>query len=100
MTILLRTDGSAERIKPSGEYWSLEEMQTLVGGYVEVVRTHTGHWLIIDEEGKLKNKQPNVIATMLYQWGGRDCIAGDALLVDNMPEFNGPDELTEEEKNG
>ena len=93
MATLLRTDGSAENLTPpNGVHWSLEELQTLVGGYIEVAHTTDGKYLIVDEEGKLKRKPLNVAATRLYQHGRRDPIAGDAVLIETRLEMDGPEE--------
>lgn len=40
---------------------TLEAMQKTVGGYIETVTLRNGMVLICDEEGRLKNKAPNVI---------------------------------------
>ena len=89
MAILYLTDGTRQEIvKPDG--FSLTELHELVGGYIEMITlgfTTTGERLafIIDEEGKLKEKQVNTFATAL--WHSRftapvnDVIVGDALLV-------------------
>jgi hypothetical protein len=88
MATLLRADGSAEVLAPpNGVNWQLAELQTLVGGYVEVVQTTEGKWLAIDEEGKLKRKPLNVAATRLYKHGRRDVIAGDAVFIETWLEF-------------
>jgi hypothetical protein len=99
MATLLRADGSAETLQPSnGVHWNLEELQTLVGGYIEVARTTDGKYLVLDEEGKLKRKPLNVAATRIYQHGRRDVIVGDAVVVDTKLEMNGPDEEEEPEQ--
>jgi hypothetical protein len=86
---LIRTDRRSERIEPAnGSHWKLEELQTLVGGYIEVVRTPDGDWLVVDEEGLLKRKAPNAIASALAVRR----IVGDAVYVTTLYELNGPDE--------
>jgi hypothetical protein len=93
MATFLRTDGTSEIITPAnGVNWSLEELQTLVGGYIEVARTKDRKWLVVDEDGKQKNKPPNVAATALFLYGDFDIIVGDALVVNTWLEMNGPDE--------
>jgi hypothetical protein len=98
MATLLRSDGSTEVLQPSnGVNWSLPELQILVGGYIEVVHTTDGKFLIVDDEGKLKLKPLNVAATRLYQHGRRDVIAGDAVLIETRLEMDGPEEEEEPE---
>ena len=87
---LYYADGRSEVIHPAGATWSLEELQTLVGGYIEIARTHDGRWMVIDEEGKLKDKPINPVATILYQYGNYDPIVGVALVVDTKMELDGP----------
>jgi hypothetical protein len=98
MATLLRSDGTTEILTPpNGVNWGLEELQTLVGGYIEVRYTTEGRYLVIDDEGKLKRKPLNIAATRLYVHGRRDVIAGDAVLIDTKLEMNGPDEEEEPE---
>jgi hypothetical protein len=93
MATFYRTDGSTETLKPGNNvHWSLTELQTLVGGYIEVARTTDGRFLILDEEGKLKRKPLNIAATRLYQYGRHDPVVGDAVVIDTLLEMNGPDE--------
>jgi hypothetical protein len=70
----------------------VEELQTLVGGYFEVVSTIDGRFLVLDDNGKLKQKPLNKAATRLYIHGRSDVIVGDAMLVDTRLELDGPDE--------
>lgn len=82
MAFLLKTNGSVETVRPAnGEAFSLQEMQALVGGFIEIVPMHTGGIMVIDEEGKLKSKPLNEQATERYKFGGHDSIVGDALIV-------------------
>jgi len=87
-------DEQITMIAPAGEHWSLEELQVLVGGYVEVVRTIDGRFMVINELGKVVvphlplNKQ----ATRIYQHGRVDPILGPAVVVDSREELDGPEE--------
>jgi hypothetical protein len=91
MAIMYRLDGTKEKITPSnGVHWTLEELQALVGGYIEVARTRDGDYLIVDEDGKMKNKLPNHAATALYVYGEYDIIVGEAVVIDNELEMKGP----------
>ncbi len=97
MATLYRTDGTVETLQPPATgHWSLEELQTLVGGYIEVVRTTDLRFMVLDEEGKLKHKPLNVAATRLYQHGRHDPVVGDAIVIDTFFEINGPKEEEEE----
>ena len=70
---------------------TLEELQEMVGGYIQVVRSaDTEKQIIIDEEGKLKGKPINKDATELYvgeaqddtsaEWD-YDIIVGDVVIL-------------------
>ena len=63
---------------------SLSEAQKFVGGWVEVVQVNDGI-LIIDEEGKLKDKPVNEVASKMYadKYGDEDIIVGDAIFIPN-----------------
>ena len=63
---------------------SLSEAQKFEGGWVEVVQVNDGV-LIIDEEGKLKDKPVNEVASKMYadKYGDEDIIVGDAIYVPN-----------------
>ena len=61
---------------------SLSDAQKFVGGWVEVVQVNDGV-LIIDEEGKLKDKPVNEVASKMYadKYGDEDIIVGDAIYI-------------------
>ena len=68
----------------------LEAAQKFVGGYVEGITFPNGDYLIINEEGKLKNLPLNVEATKLwratftkdkYAFGYDDFVVGPAILI-------------------
>ena len=57
----------------------MKKLQDMVGGYIQVVEIK-GKQIIIDEEGKLKDKPLNEEATDL--WGvDYDVIVGDAVVL-------------------
>jgi len=82
---------------PSGSHWSLEELQAIVGGYPERLRTIDGRFMVINDEGKIMrpplalNKQ----ATRIYEHGRRDVILGPALVIDTLEELDGPPDAEE-----
>jgi hypothetical protein len=92
MAVIYRVDGTEAEVQPAnGTTFTLAELQTIVGGFIEMVTL--GFALdgsriafFIDEEGKLKGKLPNLAATAL--WASRfsplpldEMIVGDAILV-------------------
>lgn len=88
--ILYKADGTQENINPAnGTNFSLKEMQTLVGGYIEVhffdegEGTLAGKVMVIDEEGKCKSKPLNQNATDLLAdtYLSSDYIVGDIMVI-------------------
>ena len=72
---------------------TLEECQEIVGGYVQLVYLSNDDIMVIDEEGKLKNKPVNPQATIQATRDkaifNNDWIAGDAII---MPRKHWEDE--------
>jgi hypothetical protein len=64
---------------------TLEEMQKFVGGYIEVVYAPNGDQIVLDEEGRLKDKDINIVATEYWLGDRADDefanIVGDALIL-------------------
>ena len=69
---------------------TLKEAQKFVGGYVEGISFPNGDYLIINEEGKIKNLPLNPEATALwratfdndnYITGRKDFVVGPAILI-------------------
>ena len=75
---------TTKEIKNKNDSPSLSDAQKFVGGWVEVVRVNDGI-LIIDEEGKLKDKPVNEVASKMYadKYGDADIIVGDAIFIPN-----------------
>jgi hypothetical protein len=83
-------DERITKIEPKGSHWSLEELQGLVGGYIEVARTIDGRFMVINELGKVLTPLPlNAQATRIYQHGRVDPIVGPAVIIDSLVELNG-----------
>jgi len=73
---------TVKEIKSKNDDPSLSEAQKFVGGWVECVQVNDGV-LIIDEEGKLKDKPVNQVASKMYadKYGDEDIIVGDAIYI-------------------
>lgn len=85
MGLWLKADGQREECAPAnGVEFTVEELHALVGGWIEVLRLgRTGRWLIVNEEGRLRNLPVNNVASMVYAAvGGRDVIVGDAVIAE------------------
>lgn len=59
-------------------------MQSIVGGYIEIVQVRDGKILVINEEGKILGLKPNQMATLLAKDSLQpgDYIAGRAIYCD------------------
>ena len=85
MAKLYRSNGIIEDVTPkNGNDFSLEEMQAMVGGYIETLSLNDGKWIVVNEEGKLNNLPLNFQATKIIRdCGYADYIVGDALICNN-----------------
>jgi hypothetical protein len=84
-------DGRTMSLRPAnGVSWSLGELQTLVGGFIEVVQTVEGHFMVINEMGKVRNPPMdlNIPATRLYKYGRLDVILGPAVVIETLEEMD------------
>ena len=69
----------------TGKKYSLEQLQELVGGCIELLQLDASTVLVCDEEGKLKGYEPNGLATMIFRDSHRfrntkDFIVGNVLI--------------------
>ena len=83
MATIIRATGGSFQIKPlNGTDFQLAELYAALNcTSIEVVATHDGNILIVDEEGKQKTSSIfNRRATEHYIHGMEDPIVGDAIL--------------------
>ena len=75
---IIYTDKEAEDYTPkNGKTFELDEMQGIVGGYIEIINLKEGRMMIVDEEGKLNNKEVNIPATNILR---RDHYTADYIV--------------------
>ena len=82
---IIYTDKWAEEYTPkNGKTFALTEMQEIIGGYVEPIRLNDGRIIIVDEEGKSKDKAVNIPATNILRRDHftTDYIVGTAIVCD------------------
>ena len=82
---IIYTDKEDEEYTPkNGKTFALTEMQEIIGGYVEPIRLNDGRMIIVDEEGKSKNKAVNIPATNILRRDHytTDYIVGTAIVCD------------------
>jgi len=71
---------------------TLEELKAAVGGWLELVpRMQRWHGkpcvAFCDEEGKLKQRPINELATAAWAFGGYDVICGDVVILTGDRDF-------------
>jgi hypothetical protein len=90
---LITTDGSKRKVNIK----TFDEARQLVCNYqynspAEIVVLMDGSFILLDEEGKLKNLEVNRIGTQIAHENNSlypsDCIVGDILLIDDIDEFD------------
>jgi len=85
MATLIKSDGTQEPYPEpkNGSNYSLEELQTAIGGYIQVVELPSGDLLVCDEEGKLKGRPVNWQATEITRevLSAYDVMVGDVLQI-------------------
>ena len=82
---IIYTDKEDEDYTPkNGKTFGLTEMQEIVGGYVEPIRLNDGRMIIVDEDGKSKDKAVNIPATNILRRDHytTDYIVGTAIVCD------------------
>lgn len=85
MAKIITTDGLEIEVSPkNGTDFSLEEMQKVVGGYIEMYHI-SDMLMVINEEGKLYGLPYNEKATKLFRESYKtdDFIVGNVLVCDN-----------------
>ena len=81
---LIKADGTIKEISPKNNgFFGLEELQELVGGYIEVIYLPSDTIMIVNEEGKLKGLPTNLNATkILYEYYKvTNILVGDVVLT-------------------
>lgn len=76
--LLITTEGKIKQIAPESKYFTLEELQACVGGYIEEVESeiYQNSLEIVNEEGLIKDLKFNKLAKRLL---GRDYV-GNVLI--------------------
>ena len=83
---IIYTDKEAEDYTPkNGKTFELDELQGIVDGNFEIVRLKDGRIIVIDEEGKSKDKAVNIPATNIMRRDHytTDYIVGTAIVCDD-----------------
>lgn len=86
MAVVIKTDGTKDALQPkNNKVFTLEELKSVVGGYIEIVQLTEDYLMIINEEGKLLDLPINVVATRVYRASRNteDFIVGNVLICSN-----------------
>ena len=82
---IIYTDKEAEDYTPkNGKTFEFDELKDIVGGHFEIVWLNDGRMIIVDEEGKSKDKAVNIPATNILRRDHytTDYIVGTAIVCD------------------
>lgn len=75
-----------EEVELSENKWEAQlKIREIIGGYVEFCTCHINgepYYVFCDDNGKLKGKPVNWLATMIYDYKETDTINGDVVLFD------------------
>lgn len=67
MAQIIKADGAVIDVKPkNGKDFSLKELQSIVGGYIEIVYLKDGNILVINDEGAINGSCINLKASKIY----------------------------------
>ena len=79
MDKLYITDGTIKDVQPkNGCSYSLEELQSFVGGYIEIVNYTDNMIIVVNDEGAINDMPLNVNASKLSQM----LLFGNVLVTD------------------
>ena len=81
MAVLLLAAGGAREVKPAdGHEFTVQELNNLVGGYIEAYRLADG-WIVCNEDGQRLELPPNAAASAIWGLlGRRGPVVGDVLI--------------------
>lgn len=82
MATFIKSTGEELIVSPAkGKYFTLKELQSYVGGYIETLPVATSQLMVVNEEGKLLNLPTNKRATEIaIENCVIDVIVGDVLI--------------------
>lgn len=83
MATLIPIVGAIQPVQPrAGESFTLKELQTIVGGYIELLRVGRDELMFVNEDGKQLGLPLNIRATALMRGriGADDFIVGDVII--------------------
>ena len=85
-SVVVTASGEKRFVNPKEKVFSLEELQKIVGGYIEIISLpNLKKKIVLNEEGKINNLPINHFATTLFRdaYKTNDYIVGTVLICDN-----------------
>lgn len=84
MAYIINTDKTTATVTPAnGTDFSLDELNAIVDGYIEIHHLNNNQIMVVNEEGKLNGLPLNTRATRLVREAGiNDYIVGRVLVCD------------------
>ena len=83
MAQIIKSNGETKTVEPkNGTDFKLEDLQAIVGGYIQIAYLRDDEIMVMDDEGKLKEKDLNLQASLRYRRDVNpyDSIVGDVLI--------------------
>ena len=83
MAQIIKSNGETKTVEPkNGTDFKLEELQAIVGGYVQIAYLRDDEIMVMDEECRLKDKDLNLRASLRYRRDVNpyDSVVGDVLI--------------------
>ena len=86
MATLIKASGTEIEVHPKGQHFTLEELQSIVEGYIEMITIDKEFSMILNEERKLMCLPYNEKATRIYHKVRYtdDVIVGNVLICNNI----------------
>lgn len=83
-SVQIKVDGTIEQVHK----FDLKSLQSLVGGYIEVIKTNDDRLMVLNEEGKLDGLAVNTTADILARGivADDDHIVGDVVIIGKEDE--------------
>lgn len=86
MAQILYANGEVRNVEPrKGNTFSLEELQKIVGGFIELVRLNALQYMVVNDEGLIRNLPYNALATEAFNLAfqpKKGLVVGDVLICD------------------
>lgn len=85
-SFVVTASGEKRFVQPKNKKFSLEELQEIVEGYIEIISLpNLKKKIVLNEEGKINNLAVNHYATYLFRdsYNVNDYIAGTVLICDS-----------------